>query len=185
MRTARMILLAVMMVFTGTLFADGAGCKKGGQGCSGECSGGKGMKSGKMKMLKALDLDDNQKAQIKDLREANMKKMKEARAAMCEARKALMEAADSEDVNEETIKELSAKVADSVAVMALNKAQMKKDVKALLTDEQKEKFEKLHSEMKSCKGKGSCGKKGKKNRGKNGKKGCGKGNKKGCEDCDK
>jgi len=189
MKATKMVLLAVMMVFTGTVFAHGAGCDKGEKGCSDK----KGMKGDKCEMMmKALDLDENQKTQIKAIHEANMKKMQGGIKAMIAARKALMEAGESDNVNEATIKDLSKKVADSMAAMVLNRSKMKKEVKALLTDEQKKKFDKIHSEKKARMGKmhkDACGdkkgKKGKKGCGSKKGKGCDKDGKKGCDDCDK
>ena len=195
MRVTKMVMAVALMVFAGSLFAD---CDKVG-GCGKDAKKGRpGMQGkkgcGPMMMMKDLNLTEDQKAAIKDLHETNSKKMEEARKAVGEARKALMEAASSEDVTEAAVKELSSQLADAISVMALNRAEMQKEVKALLTPEQQDKFEKkmgamqermgkMRKSMCGKKGEG-CGKDGKKGCGKDGK-GCGKDGKKGCEDCDK
>jgi Spy/CpxP family protein refolding chaperone len=97
-----------------------------------------------------------------------------------------MEAAESENVTEDEIKDLSEKVVDLMTVMALNKAQMKKDIKALLTDEQVEKFNEIHSKNKECMGKkGKSCSKGDKNCGKKRKQNRKKNKDKECEECSK
>ena len=181
-----------LMVFAGSLFADcdcdkGDGCAKGAKKGRSEMCGKKGKKGCGPMMMKDLNLTEDQKAAIKDLHEANSQKMEEARKAVGEARKALMEAASSEDVTEAAVKELSSQLADAISVMALNRAEMQKEVKALLTPEQQDKFEKKMAEMQERMSKMHRSMGGRK--GKGGKKGCGKGcgkdGKKGCEDCDK
>ena len=180
MRATKMVMAVAVMVFAGSLFAD---CDNPG-GCGKAAKKGRSTMHAKkicspMMMMKDLNLTEDQKDSIKDLHKANSKKMKEAFKAVAEARKALMEATSSEDASEETIKECSSQLADAITVMALNRAEMKKNVKAILTPEQQEKFEKKMGEMKKCMGKMQKCMAGKKC------KGCGKDGKKGCEDCDK
>ena len=185
MKGTTTVLAAAMMIFAGTLFAD---CEKDGEcdkkdGKKGHSSMRGGMRGGKgcEMMMKALNLTDDQKTQMKTIHETNSKKMQEAGKAVGEARKALMEAASSEDVSESTVRTLSSQLADAIAVMALNKAQMMKDVKAILTNEQKVKFDKKRAEMKKRMEKMG----GRSMHGRSKKSGCDKNSKKGDEDSKK
>ena len=74
--------------------------------------------------------------------------MKEAGEALREAQKTLREAAESDDINEAQIREISTALANKMAAMAILKAQMKKECEAVLTPEQKTKMVEKKAEMK-------------------------------------
>ncbi len=172
MKRTKMVLVTAGMIFAGSLFAQEPACKKD---VKGEKKGRNGMRC--EKMMKDLNLTEDQKVQMKTLHENNRKKMEEAMKAVGEARKALMEATEGEEISESEVKTLSSQLADAIAVMTLRKANMMKEVKAILTDEQKEQFEKKHAEMK--KRMGEMGKGAMRGKGRKG--GCCKGSKKACD----
>lgn len=158
MKATKLTLLAASMLLmaTATIYAgdcEGESCnRKGGE--KGHRKGERGRKmsrkghGGHKMMLKGLDLTEDQKEQMKSIREKYGDQMKEAHKAFGEAQKALREAASGDDINEATIRELSKNVADNMAEMAIMKAGIHKEIQALLTDEQKLQVEEKRAQMK-------------------------------------
>jgi periplasmic protein CpxP/Spy len=163
MKATKLTLLVASMLLaaTTTLYA---GCTEG-ESCTGKGEKGKGRQqcgergrggmergkrcgAGRMMMMKDLNLTEDQKEQMKAIREKSKEQMKEVHKALGDAHKALREAAASEDIDEAKISELSKSLADNMAEAAILKASIHKEMQALLTDEQKAKCEEKRAEMK-------------------------------------
>lgn len=154
MKVSKLTLLAALMLFGSSAClnagnGEGEACERQGRGGKG---GHEGMERGRRsvhgRMMKNLDLTEDQKEQMKGLHEKNKEQGKELGKAVGEAQKALRAAAEGDDINEAKIRELSKNLADAMAAMTIHKVQMKKDVDAILTDEQKVKMEEKKAEMK-------------------------------------
>lgn len=159
MKVKTITLLAASMLFaaTATLNAqDGEGKERKGRGDKGgRMFGGgregmeRGQRGGLGMMMKDLNLTDEQKEKMKGVHESNSEKMKELGKAMAEAQKSLREASEGDTIDEAKIREICKTVADNMAEMAILRAKMKKEVDAILTDEQKAKMEEKKAEMKT------------------------------------
>ena len=152
MRKMKKVLTAAAMISAGIVFAEQPKDKlqnkaaAGGQKKACEMpDAGRGCGS---MMLKDLNLNDDQKAAVKKLHEEHMERMKEARTAVTEARKKLMELQTNKDVSEDAIKAASAQLADATSKMAMNRLKMRKEMNALLTPEQQQKLNKNMQEKK-------------------------------------
>jgi Spy/CpxP family protein refolding chaperone len=126
---------------------------------------GKGnMHRGQM-MGKMLNLTAEQQTKFKALREKNSKKIRQIHQDLRNAQKALREAAQSETIDKAQIAKLSKILADKMATAAIARATAMKEVKALLTDEQRAKLAAKKAEFKQrmAAKRGKCTKQGAKN----------------------
>ena len=95
----------------------------------------------KGKMMRGLDLTDEQQAQIETLRLDHKKQMMTLKGQLSslQTEMKILLTEDSPSVNK--IKDLAAKIGESTEKMAMEKANHRIEVRKLLTDEQKAKFD--------------------------------------------
>ena len=154
MKVSQLTLMAALMLFGASVCINAGEGEKRERKEKGHMFGGgrEGMKCGHRgrhgRMMKELDLTEEQKEQMKTIHEKNKQQRKELGKAVGEAQKALRDAAEGDDINEAEIRELSKTLADSMAAMTIFKVQMKKEIDAILTDEQKVKMKEKRNEMK-------------------------------------
>jgi Spy/CpxP family protein refolding chaperone len=101
-----------------------------------------------MKMLKKLDLSDNQKLSVHSIFESAMESAEPLHEKMKKVGKALHEEMQNEPVDQDKLRELANEKANTkVDLMLLHKKTLEK-VKAELTDEQVAKLEKMKAKRK-------------------------------------
>ena len=158
MKKAKLTTMAVSLLFAGTLLAGNCSdCNEKGnakKGCEGDRKGMFGGDRGKRgggprRMMENLNLTEEQKTQMKEIHEKYKEQMKGLGESVREAREALRTAAQAQDIDENTIRELSRTVADKMAEFAILRAKIKKESDSILTEEQKATIEKRKSEMES------------------------------------
>jgi Spy/CpxP family protein refolding chaperone len=99
------------------------------------------------RILRRLDLTDEQNEQIKAIREANKEKMKAAQNTVAEATKALHETS-FQDANEATIRAVAATLGSALGDRAVLRATTMASIKKVLTAEQREKLAESRTKMK-------------------------------------
>ena len=109
----------------------------------------------KGKMMRGLDLTDEQQAQIETLRLDHQKQMMTLKGQLSslQTEMKILLTEDSPSVNK--IKDLAAKIGESTEKMAMEKANHRIEVRKLLTDEQKAKFDMMtlhRGERMGCRG---------------------------------
>ena len=104
-----------------------------------------GKKSGKRmeKMIKHLDLNDDQAKQVRNIRDSYKVKMSALRNKMKENRKQLREEMHSESIDQNKVKELAQVTGDLKADKIILRAEMRAEINNVLTSEQREKFNKM------------------------------------------
>jgi len=108
--------------------------------------GGTGVCAVPLRILRQLDLTDEQVKAIQEVLEANKEKAEASRKAIAEATKALHEATVKGD--EAGIQEAGTKLGKAIGKGAVLRASTMKSVKEVLTDEQREKVEELAAKLK-------------------------------------
>jgi Spy/CpxP family protein refolding chaperone len=128
-------------------FGGGWGGGRGGFG--GGWGGGRGGFGGGMmigRMAKQLDLSEKQQQQIEEITESARQQAQTDGQAVREAMQNLNEAAENGD--EAAIKTAGKTVGDAMVQLALNRAAVAKKVQAILTPEQKAKYDEFKAQMK-------------------------------------
>jgi Spy/CpxP family protein refolding chaperone len=143
------ILVGLAVVFlAGVVFAGPHGRHRGGHGRDrGGWKGGHGRGMMLGRILRKLDLTDEQNEQIKAIREADREKTKDAREAVAETTKALHEAA-FQDANEATIRAAATALGNALGDKAVLRATTMASIKKVLTAEQLEKLAQSRAKMK-------------------------------------
>ncbi|NIP22815.1 MAG: hypothetical protein GWN67_09620 [Phycisphaerae bacterium] len=108
--------------------------------------GGPGVCALPLRILRQLDLTDEQVKAIQEVLEANKEKAEDSRKAIAEATKALHEATVKGD--EAGIQEAGTKLGKAIGNGAVLRASTMNSVKEVLTDEQREKVEELTAKLK-------------------------------------
>lgn len=125
--------------------------------------GGKGKKRGGMqKMMQALDLSDEQKLQIKEIRDASRgdgQNLKE----MAKKAKEDFKAAMASGASDEVLKQKFSVMQDAVQAMKESRFDQMLKIRALLNDEQRKKFQELRQRHRGKREKGRKGRGGFKN----------------------
>ena len=103
-------------------------------------------KHGEMKVLKQLDLSDEQKEKIKALREGKKDKMKSLREKAKSDREAFQAAMES-DSSKSQLKSLRSKMIKSKQAVRDHQFNSMLEVREVLNPEQRKKFRELKSEM--------------------------------------
>lgn len=96
-----------------------------------------------MRALSALDLSDEQKASIKSIKESNQATAEASREQGRSIRKQVRQALKDDVIDETNVKVLVAQAAELRAEQMIRLANVKKQIFATLTDEQKAKLEKM------------------------------------------
>jgi Spy/CpxP family protein refolding chaperone len=100
-----------------------------------------------LRLVRRLDLTDEQAEKIKETIKANQEKIQTAQKAVAEARKALNEAV-AKGADETAIREAATAVGKALGDAAVLRVNTKTAVEKILTDEQRAKLEELRKEMK-------------------------------------
>lgn len=104
------------------------------------------------RMAEVLDLTEEQRTQIASIVAEARKKGEPLRQKMTETRRQLREAAGAQQVDEAAVRSLTAAQAETKAELMIHRAQTRNQIQALLTDEQRQKAERLHAMKKDGKG---------------------------------
>ena len=163
MKATKTTIMALVMVLaiaaTPVLAAKGNGGKGGpgqGQRQRQEGPGGQrgpemmrgGMQGmGILRMLRGLDLTEEQQAKVKEIVTTSKEKIKAAREAVQTANQNLRAAVD-EGKDASTLRQLAAAVGASMGDQAVLRASMTSSIKSVLTSEQLAKFEEVKTKMK-------------------------------------
>lgn len=100
-----------------------------------------------LRMLKALDLTDQQQAKIDDIVAASQEDIDKGRQAVREANTKLREAiADEKDPS--TLRQLAASVGAAMGDQAVTRVQLTSKIKAVLTTEQLARYDEIREKMK-------------------------------------
>lgn len=140
-------ILSIVLVAMGAMFVfaqDGAGQKdgKGKFGKRGGHRGGHGM------MFRGLDLTDEQKAQMKTIRQASKESTKSIREQMKANRQKLQTLSESGTFDEAQVKAIAAEQGNLSAQMIVEKEKVKTQMLAILTPEQKAKAAEMKAQFK-------------------------------------
>jgi Spy/CpxP family protein refolding chaperone len=103
--------------------------------------------TGIMRLVRRLDLTDEQVEQIKETIKTSREKIQAAQKAVAEARKALNETV-AKSADEAAIRDAATAVGKALGDAAVLRANTKTAVEKILTDEQRAKLEELREEMK-------------------------------------
>ncbi len=130
--------LKATLIGTVLLTAGGAGLAIAGPGNC-EMRGGKmgGAPYGYMRALQQLDLSSEQQEKLRELLSAQKSQMKERRQARRDNKEALREAMQG-NADDATIQKLAEAKGAEVTAMIIRRAEMKKQINAILTPEQRE-----------------------------------------------
>ncbi len=137
-------ILAFAVLATGVLFAIA-------QTANGDKNGGWGRRGGHHRggmMLRGLDLTEDQKAQMKQIREASKAKTQPLREALKANRQKLHELAAAGSFDEAAVTALANEQAGLSAQLIVERARVHSQTAALLTAEQKAKVAEMKDKMK-------------------------------------
>jgi Spy/CpxP family protein refolding chaperone len=95
--------------------------------------------------LRALDLTDDQQAQLKKIREAHEAEFKQAGEKMRAAREGMRALIEADTIDEGAIRAKSAEVATAEAEVAILNAKVRQESKQILTAEQQQKLKELQA----------------------------------------
>jgi len=99
------------------------------------------------RMDRALNLTDAQKASVKEIRAKHKDALETRRKAAGDAREAFTEALRKPDTSVDELKKLHGAMASANLDLLLDHRQMRQEIRALLTPEQREKAAKLEGRM--------------------------------------
>ena len=104
-----------------------------------------GKKSGQRmeRMIKHLDLSDEQATQVRSIRDSYQPKMQALREKMQENRKQLREEMQSETIDQEKVKKLAQATGDLKAEKIILRAEKRNKIHNVLTKEQREKMKEM------------------------------------------
>ena len=102
--------------------------------------GGRGMRGGPGMEFRGLDLSDDQRAQLRKIREARQAEFKAAGDKLRTAREGMRGLIEAEQINESAIRAKSQEVAAAEAEVAILNARMRAESLQILTSEQQAKL---------------------------------------------
>ena len=121
--------------------------------------GHRGMRGGMMKGLSQLDLSESQKADIKRIMESRHAELKSLHERFQADRDALRAAAEATSPDPAAVGAAYLRVQANGETMRAERTKTREEVRAILTNEQREKFDSMKENMKSRRGnKGGRGK---------------------------
>ncbi len=115
--------------------------RRGGPGVDGP----RGMRGGVGPEFRALDLTDDQRAQLRKIREARQSEFKAAGEKLRAAREGMRALVGADSINESAIRAKSQEVAAAEAEMAILNAKVRAESLQILTNEQQTKLKELRS----------------------------------------
>ena len=133
--------LIIASVLAGTIGIAGAAQAFGGNGGGDRCNY-KGEHRGDrmMHVLKKLDLSDEQRQSVREIKKENLEQMKASRQQMMEVRKELREASSADNYDASKIRELADKKAKLMADMTVKRVEIMQRIRSELTPEQQKEF---------------------------------------------
>ena len=105
--------------------------------------GPRGMRGGAGMEFRGLDLTDDQRAQLRKIREARQNEFKAAGEKLRAAREGMRQLMQSDTINEQAIRARSAEVAAAEADVAILNARVRQESLQILTSEQQQKLKEL------------------------------------------
>ena len=130
-------------IVSGNVWADRGGERGGRCGCTERCGGWKGHGHPGHRLAKALGLSDEQKVQVKAIFRKHRDETAALRKEMISGRRELRKLVQSDKPDEAAIREQVTKVAATGGNLAVDRAKMFQEVRAVLTPEQIGKFRAL------------------------------------------
>src|SRR5688572_3567887 len=105
--------------------------------------GPRGMRGGPGMEFRGLDLTDDQRAQLRKVREARQNEFKAAGEKIRAAREGMRQLMESDTINESAIRSKAAEVAAAEAEVAILNARVRQESLQILTAEQQQKLKEL------------------------------------------
>ena len=105
--------------------------------------GPRGMRGGAGMEFRGLDLTDDQRAQLRKIRDARQNEFKAAGEKLRAAREGMRQLMQSDTINEQAIRAKSAEVAAAEAEVAILNARVRQESLQVLTSEQQQKLKEL------------------------------------------
>ena len=138
---------ALMLAGVAPLLADGQPQQQQQQRRRGPggAEGPRGMRGGPGMEFRALDLSDDQRAQLRKIREARQAEFKAAGEKLQAARQGMRGLLDADQINESAIRAKSQEVAAAEAEMAILNAKVRAESLQILTSEQQAKLKELRA----------------------------------------
>jgi len=136
--------LIIASILAGTIGVAGAvqafGSHDGGDRCNykGEHRGDR-----MMYIMKELDLSDEQRQSVREIKKQNREQMKNNREQMMEIRKELREASSADNYDAAKVRELADKKAKLMADMTVKRVEIMQRIRSELTPEQQREFAKM------------------------------------------
>ena len=118
--------------------------RRGGPGVDGP----RGMRGGPGMEFRGLDLTDDQRAQLRKIREARQSEFKAAGEKLGAARQGMRALIEADSINESAIRSKSQEVAAAEAEMSILNAKVRAESMQLLTSEQQAKLKEMRGQMK-------------------------------------
>ena len=118
--------------------------RRGGPGVDGP----RGMRGGPGMEFRGLDLTDDQRAQLRKIREARQSEFKAAGEKLGAARQGMRALIEADSINESAIRSKSQDVAAAEAEMAILNAKVRAESMQILTSEQQAKLKEMRGQMK-------------------------------------
>lgn len=143
-RKTLLIVSAVLIALVGGLAVQGMAFSGPGNGPHWKTHGPKGLQANRLELMAlVLDLNQAQKAQVKNILTAERTAMKPWFKQMWESRRALRQATANGAFDEAKVRALASKVAQAGTELMVSKARVRNQIYALLTPQQKALAEKL------------------------------------------
>ena len=108
--------------------------------------GPRGMRGGPGMEFRGLDLTDDQRAQLRKIREARQNEFKAAGEKLHAARQGMRQLMDADSINESAIRSKAAEVAAAEAEVAILNARVRQETLQILTAEQQAKLKEFRAQ---------------------------------------
>ena len=133
--------LIIASVLAGTIGIAGAAQAFGGHGGGDRCNY-KGEYRGDrmMHVMKELDLSDEQRQSVREIKKENREQMKASRQQMMEVHKELREASSADNYDASKVRELADKKAKLMADITVKRVEIMQRIRSELTPEQQKEF---------------------------------------------
>lgn len=109
-------------------------------------------KDGSMRMLEKLDLTESQQAQVDAIMDQRKDEKVALRESVKNAGKSLREAVHADIFDEQAVRSASKTLSSKMEEMAVLRARIFAEVRAILTPEQQEKMKDMHARRAKCEG---------------------------------
>ena len=131
----------IASVLAGTVGIAGAAHAFGGHGGGDRCNYKGGHRGDKMmKVMKELDLSDEQRQAVREIKKESREQMQASREQMMEVRKELREASSADNYDASKIREIADKKAKLMANMTVKRVEIMQRIRSELTPDQQKEF---------------------------------------------